>query len=296
MNYTVIYNPHADNGNGKENASRLSALFPSDVFEYTDATAITDYKTFFTKLSPETNVVLCGGDGTLNRFVNDTKSVCFNQEIYYFPCGSGNDFARDIKSDRKLIPVRDYIRHLPIVCVNGKEYRFVNGVGFGIDGYCCETGDEIRKKKPKKKINYTSIAIKGLLFSFKPTQATVIVNGKKYSYKKTWLAPTMYGKYYGGGMMPAPDQTRENPDGKISVMIFHGCGKLKALCLFPGIFSGKHVKKKKYVSVFSGNEITVKFDRPRALQIDGETIKNVTEYTVKSAYAVASEKRKERLI
>ena len=48
-------------------------------------------------------------------------------------------------------------------------------------------------------------------------------------------------------------------------------------------------------SVLSGQKITVKFNKPRAIQIDGETIKNVTEYTVKSAYIVADERRKKRL-
>ena len=32
-----------------------------------------------------------------------------------------------------------------------------------------------------------------------------------------------------------------------------------------------------------GNEITVEFDRPTALQVDGETILGVTSYTAKSS-------------
>ncbi len=41
-------------------------------------------------------IVLCGGDGTLNRFVNDTENTNMGNEILYFPSGSGNDFARDL--------------------------------------------------------------------------------------------------------------------------------------------------------------------------------------------------------
>jgi hypothetical protein len=37
------------------------------------------------------------------------------------------------------------------------------------------------------------------------------------------------------------------------------------------------------VDIYEGKEITVKFDHPCALQIDGETILGVTEYTVRSA-------------
>ena len=51
---------------------------------------------------------------------------------------------------------------------------------------------------------------------------------------------------------------------------------------FPSIFKGEHVNKK-MVDIIVGKEINVKFDRPVALQIDGETVLNVSEYTVRSA-------------
>ena len=65
--------------------------------------------------------------------------------------------------------------------------------------------------------------------------------------------------------------------------MLYGSGKLKTLTVFPSIFKGEHVKHTEMVDVFSGHEISVEFDRPVALQIDGETILNVTEYTVSSA-------------
>lgn len=36
------------------------------------------------------------------------------------------------------------------------------------------------------------------------------------------------------------------------------------------------------VEILQGHNITVEFDRPTALQIDGETIPNVTEYSVRA--------------
>ena len=129
------------------------------------------------------------------------------------------------------------------VTVNGKTYRFLNGIGYGIDGYCCEVGDKLRETT-EGNINYTAIAIKGLLFHYKPTDATVTVDGVKHKFKRVWLAPTMNGKFYGGGMMPTPNQDRTV--GKLSVMVYHNLGKLKALMVFPSIFKCKHVKQKKY--------------------------------------------------
>ena len=43
----------------------------------------------------------------------------------------------------------------------------------------------------------------------------------------------------------------------------------------------EHVKHTECVEVIEGSNITVKFNRPTALQIDGETILGVTEYTAR---------------
>ena len=52
--------------------------------------------------------------------------------------------------------------------------------------------------------------------------------------------------------------------------------------VFPSIFKGEHISHKDMVDVMSGHEITVEFDKPTPLQIDGETILGVTKYTVTS--------------
>ena len=161
----------------------------------------------------------------------------------------------------------------------GHTYRFLNGVGYGIDGYCCEKGDALRDAGGKK-INYTAIAIKGLLFHYKPANAVVTVDGVQHEFRKVWLAPTMNGRFYGGGMMVTPDQHRGNAEGKVSVCVMHGSGKIKTLAVFPSIFKGGHVKHTEMVEILTGHDIEVRFDRPCALQIDGETIRNVTSYSV----------------
>lgn len=275
----VIYNPMAGNGKSKEEANLLPLVF-DDELEYFDMTRITNYTAFLGGMEKDDYLVIAGGDGTLNRFVNDTDGIDIRPEILYFPTGTGNDFARELGASGNPVVVTPYLKNLPSVEVKGKRYRFINGVGFGIDGYCCQVGDEL-KKTPGKRVNYTAIAIKGLLFRFQARNAKVTVDGREYVYKKVWIAPAMHGKYYGGGMIPAPEQNRSS--GKLSVMLFHGAGRLKTLCAFPGIFKGAHVKHTNMVAIHTGHEITVEFDRPTPLQIDGETILDVTGYTARAA-------------
>ena len=201
--------------------------------------------------------------------------------------GTGNDFALEMGKVRGSDPfsVTELVQDLPTATIQGKTYRFINGIGYGIDGYCCEVGDKMRAEK-KQKINYTAIAIKGLLFYYKPTNAKITVDGVEHTYKKVWLAPTMYGKYYGGGMIPCPAQDRNAEKKTLSTMVLFGSGKLKTLIVFPSIFKGGHVKHTEMVEVLEGDEIKVEFDRPTALQVDGETILGVVEYTARSANLV----------
>ncbi len=283
----ILYNPNASGGKCKKEIAKLHDIY-SDA-QFCDMTAIRTYKDFFFSLEKDDSVVICGGDGTLNRFVNDISDLDIKNDIYYYAVGSGNDFAHDLGKERAAEPnyrINDYLTDLPTVTIDEKTYRFINGVGYGIDGYCCEEGDRLRElnrqNNSNKKLDYTAIAIKGLLYAYKPTAATVTVDGKQYRYKKVWIAPTMNGRFYGGGMMPTPNQNRLDEKKEISCMVFHDSGKFKTLMIFPLIFKGEHIKKTKCVDVHKGSEITVEFDEPRALQIDGETHLNVKKYTVKA--------------
>ncbi len=290
MIYHVLYNPIAGHGSSEEKAKTLSKTYGENIF-YHDITKISDYDAFISKLEKDDVIILCGGDGTLNRFINATDALEIQNDVLYYAIGTGNDFLKDLGKNvgEEPFSVKSYIKNLPTVEINGQQFRFLNNVGFGIDGYCCEVGDEI-KKTSDKPVNYTSIAIKGLLFHYKTTGATVTVDGKSYEYDHVWLAPTMKGRFYGGGMMPTPEQDRNDPSGSLSLLIFKGKSKLGTLIAFPSIFKGAHVKKKKKVFIHQGKDISVTFDRPSTVQIDGETILGVTSYRATANVSIKAAK------
>ena len=281
--FYVLYNTLSGNNQGEMFARALMGdSIPNDA-KMIEISSVKNYADFWASINLESDtVVLSGGDGTLNRFVNDNKGLTLPKKLFYFASGSGNDFYNDVGEDgAELVPLHKYIQNLPTVTINGKTSYFLNGIGYGLDGYCCEEGDK-QKAKGDTAVNYTAIAIKGLLFFFKPTNAKITVDGVTKEYKRVWIAPTMKGRFYGGGMMVAPKQDRFDPEGKVSVAVLHNSGSLKTLLVFPSVFEGKHVKHTDIVEVRTGHEVTVEFDRPTALQIDGETVKNVTSYTVKT--------------
>ena len=209
QNYTILYNPLSDNGQGEAHAKVLTGLLEGNDLRFVDVTKNTDVKTIIDSLQADDKLVISGGDGTLNRFLNDTDGLEIKNEVYFFSAGTGNDFLSSVGVEKgNLVPINRFFGKLPTVTVNGRDYKFINGVGYGIDGYCCEVGDELREKSDKP-INYTSIAIKGLLFHFKPVNATVTVDGTTEKFSNVWLAPTMFGRFYGGGCCPAQQCQQE---------------------------------------------------------------------------------------
>ena len=278
----VMYNPLAGNRTCEERCKGVGEIFASDEIKYIDLLAIDDLAVYIGKLSPDDQIVICGGDGTLNYIINHMDTSELEQDIFYYPCGSGNDFYHDVDAEgtNGVFRINKYLKCMPTVCVKGISKLFINGVGFGIDGYCCEEGDKKRIVSPGKRVNYTTIALKGLVYDFKKVNATVTVDGQTYTYRNVWMAPTMNGRYYGGGMMCAPNQDRMNEDGLVSVIVVHSRLRLSLLLAFLSVFKGKHVRYKSLVTQLKGSNVTVEFDRPTALQIDGETVTDVLSYTV----------------
>ena len=284
--FCVLYNPLSSTGKGEEKARRLINILGENAHvEFKSLIDIEDKRAFLDQLPADTIPVITGGDGTLSRFVNELKGNP-TRDIYYYPAGTGNDFLNDLgkTGDTEPFLLNPYITDLPKIHFNGETHTFINGVGYGIDGYVCEEGDRIRKKTGKP-INYTGTAVKGLLYAYKRTFATVTVDGKTMTFPYVWMTPTMLGRYFGGGMMCAPGQDRLNPEGTVSLMVMRCKSKIRTLLLFPSIFKGNHVRKTDIVSMFKGHEMYVKFDRPTALQIDGEVFSGITEYTVTTATA-----------
>lgn len=276
----VLYNPLSSHCLSLEQLEKeMKLIDPSKEIQLLNCTEIKDGDAFLASLKEDDDVVLSGGDGTLNKFVNAADFSKVKNHFYLHKAGNGNDFLRDVNNlESNFIEITEYIKDLPTVTVNGKTSKFINGVGFGIDGMVCVESDKL-KAKGKKNINYTSLSIKLLLLKFKRANAEVVVDGKKYNFKHVFIGSAMFGRYYGGGMNEAPNQDRKSDH--VSVVIWHNLWSLSALMLFPKIFKGEHVLNKKHVTVLTGKEVMMTYSRPTDLQIDGESIHAVTTYSVK---------------
>ncbi len=198
--YIVYYNPLSANGAGKEEAQKIEQYLKGCEITYEDATKEADEADLLRKVPEDVIPVFTGGDGSVNFLVNAMMKAGTKRPVWFFPAGSGNDFCRDIGREKDPSPfeINEYVDHLPRVTVQGKTMYFVDNVGAGIDGYCCEESD--RLKSIGKHQSYQMIAVKGLLGAWKPVDAKVTVDGVTREYKKIYMAPVMFGRYYGGGI------------------------------------------------------------------------------------------------
>lgn len=279
MNY-ILFNPLAANGNKDKNVKLAKESLKNRFGELEEINLLElDMQDFLNKLSRKDNLVLLGGDGTLNHVANALHDVELPCNLYLFKAGTGNDFLRDIEKEVDkdgLALINKYLKHLPYVLVNDEKIYFVNGVGLGIDGQVCVEVEK-RKKSGKRNISYALECIKIALFKYKFPVAKIVIDDKKeMEYKRVWMVASMFGRYFGGGLMIAPNQDRN--DDKLTMVCVCGCTRIGALLIFNGIFKGAHVKHKKIVKILKCNKVEVTFDRPIAMQIDGEIIENVTRY------------------
>ncbi len=276
--YYILYNPTSCDGKANdkidklyEGLSKLDECYKLNLLEITNKEVV-----FLNSLQDEDIVYLCGGDGTLNFFLNKIGETKFKCKIFFYGCGSGNDFKRDYKNDKyiDLGPVREYISKC---IINGEErYYFVNGIGIGLDAVVCRS--KMQQNFTGRKKNYFGIALASFK-KFRPYSLDAYFDGEIKHFDNVWLLMCNNGRYVGGGMKVCPNAIRD--DGEFDVVIIHDIPRWKIILLFPLIYLGWHkfIKGVEYVKCRSFRAVP---DGCTIFEMDGETLDYVREVKVES--------------
>lgn len=278
----VLYNPLASNKTGEKIAKQFVVTegldkTPGDLV-YRNITTL-DLRFQMESLYPGDDVYIVGGGGTILRFAQEIRGMEIKNNLYFSPSGAGNDFFNDIaKPGEKYTRVNDYIKHVHKCEIEGKKRFFLTDVGLGVDGYSCACGEAARVQDSTKEFNYSKAVIDGVLGKYDPCGCSIIVDGGEEEYfENVWVASTMAGTMYGGGVKIAPTYNRLTAD-YLELVIFENKGRLGTLMKFPKFVKGMHEGKVKGSHVFRGKRIEIYFTKPRDAQIDGEVFRNVKHY------------------
>lgn len=286
--YYFIINPKSSSGRGIKYWWTVKKELDERQITYTELfTKHTGHATELTRQlcdnnSGIKNLIILGGDGTVNEVLNGITNDS-DVLLGYVPSGSSNDLARSLRIAKDPIEALNHILR-PInfkyldygeMTFPGSDLparKFACSSGIGYDANVC---NEVQASPLKKRLNrfgagkfiYIAIAIKQLIRA-EHLDATVIVDSnKKVHYKNVLLISSMIHKYEGGGLKMAPDA--DPCDGKLSVCLVHGIPTLKAFLLLPTIFTGKHINHKG-VETFHCKEIEVMTNKETSVHTDGE--------------------------
>jgi diacylglycerol kinase family enzyme len=270
----ILYNPKSKNSRGNIQTHRLVRKYKKEgkPFRLKSILKIKDIQKYLETRKDYDKVILLGGDGTINQFVNDTFDYAIKQDIYIKKNGSGNDFLRTLKhQDQK--PQKIISNTLD----NGTTHYFINGTGFGIDGLII---DYVDKAKNKGKLTYFLSSLRAM-FQYVPEPLDVEIDGEKMHFKKAYLAVVNNGRFVGGGMEMTPKARID--DDNLDIMIVHNISKGMLLALFLTIYIGIHTKFTKYVFYRKCKHFKATFTTQQICQSDGEKYEDVTSIDVKSS-------------
>lgn len=225
------------------------------------------------------NIVVLGGDGTMNEVINGIRD--YDDVILgYIPSGSSNDLARSLSLPKdpikslKNILTPNRFQYVDTGCVNSNDFqrKFAVSCGIGFDAKICVVTNRSKLKKVLNKfglgkLTYIMITLKELIFTPFMDAELIIDNKISKSYKQVLFITSMIHKYEGGGLKFTPDA---NPyDGKLSVCMAHGLSRLKILFMLPTLLFGKHTGLKG-IEIFDCKTLDITVDKPASVHFDGE--------------------------
>lgn len=270
----IIYNPLSKNAKSNVYTHKLVRKYKKSgkPFRLRSVLKIEDIRLYLEEKLHINNVILLGGDGTINHLVNKIADYDVKQTIYLKSNGSGNDYLRSLVSnDEKPQTV------MKVSYDNGFNTYFMNGVGMGVDGL---VATYVNNQTKKGKLRYLIATLKALI-AYVPEPTVIEVDGKIHKYEKTYIVTANNGKFFGGGMKITP--LADISSDQLDVVVVHTINKLLILPIFFTIYLGLHTKFKKYVTTFKANKVKVTYTTTQVSQADGESVDDVTSMTVESS-------------
>lgn len=226
-----------------------------------------------------TDIVLIGGDGSMNGAVNGIADWD-RTRLALIPAGSGNDLARGLgigDSRRELIrriAKGKTERSIDVgVCETeggSKLFNISSGVGF--DAAACYFADRSRLKKGLNgvglgRLAYITEAIRLIRNNETFRCEMELASGEVKRYEKCLMAVGMNHRYEGGGFMFCPDAS--DTDGILDFCVADDISPGEFMRMFPKAMKGRHTEYEK-IEIFRTEQVDITIDKPSFVHMDGE--------------------------
>lgn len=234
------------------------------------------------------NLVIVGGDGTMNDVVNGIRDFKHTR-VGLIPAGSGNDLARGMELPSNINEIVSRIRRektyrqidIGETVLHDRDVtmRFIVSSGIGFDAEACHMAQNAPMKSILNRLSlgklvYIYEAVK-LIFTWKSVPAVLTFAPRKdegelvQKQDRFVFTAAMNHRYEGGGFMMCPQASGD--DGKLDFCIVHDLTVTGFFRFFPLALKGRHVKHKECVGQARRTSLRIQTDRPLRVHCDGET-------------------------
>lgn len=241
-------------------------------------------------------IVVVGGDGTLNETVNglfavpgshaargpgraaagDPEPFCVGTVVSILPCGTGRDFSRSL-GIRDLDHALAVLMHEEPVALDVGRISYQAGAARR-ERYFLNVADVGLGAEAAAYINRGSKALGGFLaylvgaartmLVFQGKVAHVVVDGEVVHDGPMAMVVLANGRFHAGGMDLAP--LASLTDGQFDVLILRDVPKRTLLgSLLPSVYRGKHVEHPA-VRYLRGRQVEIDGDGALLFEADGE--------------------------
>jgi YegS/Rv2252/BmrU family lipid kinase len=269
-NVCVIANPAAGRGGIRASLPEIRGLFNRGGIETFLETTTAGEEAILAQRAIAAGcgtIIAVGGDGTCSQIANAIVGSASDCALAVFPAGTGNDFAKTIgvshhsAEEIAALVARGDTAAIDVGTIDGRH--FLNSCGFGFDASVLDASNQVKFLKGDAVYIYSALkqlfTYSGLIVSADPLGP--------HREERLLMVTVSNGKYLGGAFKIAPNASVT--DGLLDVCFIKNSGVIARMRLFAGALHGAHLKLE---SVTSGNvrEITLRFAKPPAMELDGE--------------------------
>lgn len=215
-------------------------------------------------------VVVLGGDGTISEVVDGLLKAAQDggklPRLGIVPDGTGSDLARtlrltgDVDAQVERIKLASWRRidagRLSFVAHDGTPAirHFINIASLGVSGPTSRAVNEAKRgRRFGARLVFMYHTIRELI-RYRFQEVTVTVDDQPAVVARIAVVAVANGRYFGGGMMVAPDAVPD--DGIFDVVIFRAAGKFELIRNMNLLYTGDHLKLP-VVTVLRGRRVRV---------------------------------------
>ncbi len=252
-------------------------------FEILPTNAAGDYAWLKEKITSEkiTDIIVCGGDGTVNQIVNAVMG--FDVNIGIIPMGSGNGLAFAAKIPKRIHKALDIIfagnaAFIDSFYINKKFSCMLCGLGFD-----AQVAHDFAKQQKRGLATYIKQSIKNF-FSAKPYPFEIILNGKPINTEAFFIS-IANSNQFGNNFTIAPHASLH--DGLLDIVVVNKMSKLRmiwAILKQVSIGQVRLYEDKKYhrndIHYFQTKKLTIKNPKLAPLHIDGDPAETAAVFEI----------------